>query len=371
MVVLSAIARLPNVAPMIVALFAGDEAFGEASVAFAIALGFLVMEAAVGLALIRGKYVRAASIAYLAGSLGVVVLEALTWEYGMRLELVALAIQALGGPMIVVLAPRLLLVGPRAGTAGILIVLGGAACFAMPIQYAAIVRYVGASAVGSYLGLALDPAIELVAGILAVVAGLRLRAGRPARRALILYMVVAIGGFVVVPVIGMSYGLATDPRFFARVLAGPLSMLLVGVATPLAIWSYAKPELGDPDPAYGGAALPAYALWLVPPLVMKVLVMLRMPGPFDIALAISTGVAAVALAIAGLARVRATWWLATIAAAANAAVTLYVLFAVDARVALYLRSSGISLGLVLMTPIAALLCLDRSGKAARYADVFE
>ncbi|HEY5921295.1 MAG TPA: hypothetical protein VIV11_06475, partial [Kofleriaceae bacterium] len=157
---------------------------------------------------------------------------------------------------------------------GLLLVYGLAACIGQPIMALGQARSLAQfqAPVGAWFGAAIPIVVALVIGVLALNAGLRMARGQPARRALLVYVIVAIATSVVFHVMRTIYAFTDDmERVAPWLVSTSVIALAVAVARPLLVWWYAKREAQPASGTPVDAALPWIALWLAPRLLARCL----------------------------------------------------------------------------------------------------
>lgn len=195
-------------------------------------------------------------------------------ELGAR-QATVMALESLGSPLLVVLAPRLFgLTRITRGHAlgGLLIVSGISILVYQPVSAVGYARmfYDGHASVGSWLGQGVSVVVALATATLEIITGLRMARGQPARRWLAAWAIVALVGYGGMDLAGMIYWLLEDREPHTKyVLVNLLIGFVLSVARPLIVWPFAKRE--TEASARIDAALPWVALWFVPQLAARCL----------------------------------------------------------------------------------------------------
>jgi len=313
--------------------------------------------------IIRGRYSRIACGVYALALVGLVIL-AIVWmddheamvrpfveqNTGLRGQ-VALAINMLGPPLFVFVVPRLFgvrtLTSSRARAAGgVLIALAFTAYLDAALQLVDSLRTMTSVDASDVLGLGIWPLMWLAIATCGLIAGLRLVSGRPARKAMLTYVIVAIGLRLVLDAIAVIYLLTTTEGAmrFKFVIAYRAAVLVGAVVSPLVLWRYAKPELEEGVSVRGDGALVWAALWLAPLFIARCLLLPDLDVVFGERSIIAAIVCCAALAIlytvAAIRTLRdessrGLWIVAALVAAALLALAIYTTLDIDERRMVY------------------------------------
>lgn len=332
---------LPSAAAMFVQLVLIDRAFDAETAAIpALMLGAALLALVTGIAVAwQWRSRRTWCAAYLACGAGLVVASIVVLggeRFGAR-ETTVTILETLGGPLVVLAAPRLFGLRriERAHALGGLLIAGGIAIgIGEPLSLYDQIRILadaGASP-GSWLSLVVSTCVDIALLVFELVAGLRMLRGADGRRWLAAYVITALVGHAGLRAIGIIYLLVTSPATLGTQVAA--ATMAIGMATstvrPLLFWFYAKRER---EPATGvDAALPWIALWFAPVLFARCLLVdeLRALGgdaAFPIVvLAAALGAANVRAARAGLRGQRAVqaWSIAAVCAALLLSAIVYL-----------------------------------------------
>jgi len=196
-------------------------------------------------------------------------------ELGVRTIIVAL-LETVGTPLLVVAAPywfRLRRVTEAHALGGLLLVSGLSTAIGQPIMMFDQARMLTSmhAPPGTWLGGGVEHALTITIAIASLVAGWKLARHRPARRAVLAYVIISIGVHVLLTGAKLIFlGPYEDHGIKAVVITSTLIYLPLSLIRPVAVWLYAKREL-DSSTASVDAALPWIALWFVPPLIARCL----------------------------------------------------------------------------------------------------
>ncbi|HEU4615220.1 MAG TPA: hypothetical protein VFS15_24170 [Kofleriaceae bacterium] len=335
---------LPSAAAMFVQLVLLDRDLGidvEIAVMPTLMLGATLLALVTGIAVAwQWRSRRVWCAAYLACGAGLVVASTVVLGgegFGARETTVAI-LETLGGPLVVLAAPRLF--GLRRiershALGGLLIASAIAIGIGKPPSlYDRIHIFTATSAsLGSWITLAVTTCVDIALLVFELVAGLRMLRGGDATRWLAAYVITALVAGPGARAAGLIYLLVSSSATLGTQVAVATTAIGMVTATvrPLLFWFYAKRER-ELEPAAGvDAALPWFALWFAPVLFARCLIVdeLRVLGgsvAFAIVvLAAVLGVANVRAARAGLRGERAVqaWTIAAVCAALLLATIVY------------------------------------------------
>ncbi|TMQ11917.1 MAG: hypothetical protein E6J91_21785 [Deltaproteobacteria bacterium] len=280
------------------------------------------LQLAAGIAISRRAAARPLAAAYCIGSLALAIVAAVLFavEGEGASAIIVVVVEALPGPLVIVvgsLALRLDRLPDQrspADVAAVLLVLGSSSLIAIAVTIVNQARMMSetGSSPGMWVSLIWPWVVSGATAVVAIHAGrilLRTDSEAAARRALIRYVLVAIGTAAVLGVPAIVWILVNTDDHKLFVLVSPVAGLAISVARPLLIWSYAKPTLRDPMPASRRelcAPLVWAALWAVPLLLSRWPAVLQIGEASGAAIAVELGVLLSALAVANVVAVLAT-----------------------------------------------------------------
>lgn len=306
---------LPSAATMFVQLVLVDrhlDLHAETAALPTLLLGSALLALVTGIAVAwQWRSRRAWCAAYLLCGAGLVATSIVVLgghRFGARGTAVAI-LETLGGPLVVLAAPRLFGLRriERTHALGGLLIAGAIALGVGELLsiFEQIRIFAGAGASHRpWLTVAVSTCVDIALLVFQLGAGVRMVRGGDARRWLAAYVISALIGHTGLRAAGLVYLLATSPATLGTRVAA--ATMVIGMATaavrPLLFWFYAKRER---DPAPGvDAALPWFALWFVPVLFGRCLIVdeLRELGG---SLAFAVVVLAAALGVANVRAARA------------------------------------------------------------------
>lgn len=261
----------------------------QASGLLIVQLATTCVQLATGAAIISGHPgARALFTTYVLASIAIVA-SAVYVMHGEGLALRAgVAVETLGLPLLIALVPTLAQVETlsaersRSDAAAALLVLGVAGLLAGLLYSVGQARMLARDHVSIevWLGRSIPMVISLATGIAALIAGQRMQRAEPARarRALVVYMVIAIGGVVTLALLTIVFSVVDDSQYkYTGYLIRVELIALVHAATPLAIWLYVRPALHSQPQGGVSQGFGWLLLVFVPTLVARVF----MAGPLS------------------------------------------------------------------------------------------
>lgn len=333
--VFAALMSLPQAASMLVQMLVLDGSLEWSFVALTgLMAGSALLQLVAGLAIAwRWRWREPLFLAYIACGAVLVVCGFALWrhELGSR-QAAVIALETLGGPLTVVIAPRifgLTRISHGHALGGLLIVGGISTLVFQPAYLYWFGRLLvdGHASVGSWLASSITPTIALVVSGLQVWTGVRMARGQPARRWLIAYVTAALVGGAGFQLVEIAYWLFDNDELHLKyLLVQNVITFAIAAARPLIVWEFAKCE---PEPvARIDAALPWIALWFVPQLAARCLLRDEVDqamGGLGLAVVLLCAAQGIACLVAARASLRGeSGQRAWIAAAAIAGVTLGV-----------------------------------------------
>ena len=387
MLVISALQTLPTALALLATFMVYEVRWSqEAAVMFG-QLGVTLLQIVAGVAIMWRRYARIACGAYAIVMVAVIVF-AFAWMpdlEGARAQ-IAVVIEMIGPPLIVVVVPWLFGVRPTGSPAnaagGVLIALAFSTFLTVPVSLVESVRLVDAARLAAVSRMSISYLVPLAIATCALIAGLRLIAGRPARTAMLVYLIVAIVARValeVVTMISISMSMSMESRILDRVIAQRAPFMISAIAIPVVLWAYVKPELQQRSTARGDLALVWGALWLAPLLAARCLVLPDLQpvtGTAPVVVAVACcALLAVLFALAAVPALRdqrapLLWLGAAGVAAVLFVMTVYVTWDLDRLTANQLKSL-VRLDAILIVIPATIAWLWRRRPTQSLDDVFD
>lgn len=375
--VFAAMMALPQASTMLVQMLVLDSSPEWSFVALTgLMCGSALLQLAAGLAIAwRWRWRELLFLAYVACGAVLVVCVFALWrhELGSR-QAAVIALETLGGPLTLVIAPRifgLTRISHGYALGGLLIVGGISTLLFQPVYAYFFGRFLadGHASAGTWLSSSLSPAIGLVLAALEIWTGVRMARGQPARRWLLAFVIAALvgdAGFQLVEVVYWVFD--SNELHLKYLLVQNVIMLVIAVARPLLVWEFAKRE-PEPVPRVD-AALPWIALWFVPQLAARCLLRDEVEQAMGSGVGLAIVVLCAAQGIACLVAARASlrgengqyaWLVAAAIAAVTVGVVMFSVFSVhpDGR-PMYL-GSWMSLVVQAVPPVALLFATMATG----------
>lgn len=338
--VFAALMALPEAATMLAQMLVLDSSPEWSFVALTgLMCGSALLELVTGFAIAwqwRARVRHALFLAYVACGLVLVVCVFALWRHDIGSKQAAvIALETLGGPVMVVVAPRvfgLTRIAQGHVLGGLLVIGGISTLLYQPVHVYTYARTLleGHASAGSWEGVALNPLVALFVGGLQVWTGVRMARGLPARRWLMAYVIAALVGYTGFDLVSLVWWLFDDDELHVKyVFANLAIMAVLSAVRPLVVWKFAERE-GEAA-ARVDAALPWIALWFVPQLAARCLLLDevdRALGSMSLSVVLLCGAAGIACLVAARASLRGetaerAWMIGTAIAAVMLALVVY------------------------------------------------
>ena len=375
--VFAALMALPQASTMLVQMLVLDRSPEWSFVALTgLMCGSALLQLAAGLAIAwRWRWRELLFVAYVACGAVLVVCVFALWRHELgSTQAAVIALETLGGPLTVVIAPRifgLTRISHGHALGGLLVVSGISTLLFQPVYvyFFGTLLADGHASVGSWVSSSISPAVALAVATLAIWTGVRMARGLPARRWLLAYVITALvggAGFQLVEVVYWVFD--TGELHLKYLLVQNIISLAIAVARPLIVWEFAKRE---PEPvARIDAALPWIALWFVPQLAARCLlrdeVEQAMGDAVGLAIVLLCAAQGIACLVAARASLRAeggvlAWLVAAAIAAVTLGVVVYCVFSVHPDGRPVYPGAMMSLVVQAVPPVALLFATMATG----------